>query len=138
MYGFSERSKQALATCTRELQDIMRIVGRRFNIRIMEGYRDEERQEKLFRRGRTQVHYPKGKHNKQPSEAVDFVPGRMEGGEFVLDWIDREQFTVVAGYAMGVASGMGLKLRWGGNWKGDGYLKNNLFDDLGHLELEGI
>lgn len=137
MYEYSDRSKQALATCTRELQDIMRSVGHRFNIMILEGHRDEERQEKLFQLGKSQLHFPESKHNKQPSDAVDFAPGHMEGGKFVIDWTDREQFTVVAGYALGIASERGLKLLWGGNWSGDGYLSKNRFDDLGHLELEG-
>lgn len=135
MYEFSERSMKALASCDRRLQDVMREVAKRFNIVILEGYRDEERQEELYCKGASNLHFPHSKHNRQPSLALDFVPMCLQDGTAAIIWTDREQFTAVACYALGIAKGMGHKLRWGGDWDCDGYLQNNRFDDLGHLEL---
>jgi peptidoglycan L-alanyl-D-glutamate endopeptidase CwlK len=36
---------------------------------------------------------------------------------------------------LGVASQMGLKIRWGGDWDMDTQTKDNKFDDLVHFEL---
>jgi peptidoglycan L-alanyl-D-glutamate endopeptidase CwlK len=36
---------------------------------------------------------------------------------------------------LGIASGLGIKLRWGGNWNGDFNLKDNKFQDIGHFEV---
>lgn len=36
---------------------------------------------------------------------------------------------------MGVATMMGVKIRWGGDWDLDTDLKDNTFDDLPHFEL---
>ena len=33
------------------------------------------------------------------------------------------------------ALGMGIKLRWGGDWDGDWQTRDNTFDDLPHFEL---
>jgi hypothetical protein len=34
-----------------------------------------------------------------------------------------------------MASSMGIKIRWGGDWNGDWKVKDNHFDDLPHFEL---
>ena len=36
---------------------------------------------------------------------------------------------------MGVASQMGIKIRWGGDWDRDTDLSDNRFNDLPHFEL---
>jgi len=36
---------------------------------------------------------------------------------------------------MGVASQMGIKIRWGGDWDSDGSVCDNKFNDLVHFEL---
>ena len=63
-------------------------------------------------------------------KAVDVAP-------YPIDWNDRERFTYFAGYVMGIAAKMGIKLRWGGDWDRDHNLKENSFDDLPHFEIYG-
>ena len=97
---------------------------------IIEGYRNEERQNELFDAGKSKLRYPDGKHNCMPSLAVDAIP-------YPVDWEDRERMTLFAGIVLGVASQFGIAIRWGGDWNGDGQVKDNKFDDLVHFELVG-
>ena len=41
----------------------------------------------------------------------------------------------MAGFVMGIANTVGIKLRWGGDWDKDTELKDNKFNDLGHFEI---
>lgn len=41
----------------------------------------------------------------------------------------------MAGVILTVAQKLKIKLRWGGDWDGDGDRLNNSFDDLAHFEL---
>jgi len=95
---------------------------------VLEGHRSEERQNKLFKEGKTKVTYPKGRHNASPSLAVDVAP-------YPIDWSDRERFTLFAGYVLGVANRMGITLRWGGDWNMNWEVSDNRFDDFPHFEI---
>ena len=99
-----------------------------FDCTIICGYRTKEQQEEAYQSGNSQVHYPHGHHNKKPSYAVDAAP-------YPIDWNDRDRFHLFAGYVLGIASQMGTKIRWGGDWDSDKELKDNKFDDLVHFEL---
>jgi len=54
---------------------------------------------------------------------------------YPIQWKDRERFHYMGGIVRGVASQMGVKVRWGGDWDSDGEIKDNNFDDLVHIEL---
>ena len=95
---------------------------------VLEGHRDEERQNKLFDEGKTKVKYPNGRHNAKPSRAVDVVP-------YPVDWKDRERFHLFAGFVLGIARSMNIKLRWGGDWNMNFEVDDNKFDDFPHFEL---
>jgi peptidoglycan L-alanyl-D-glutamate endopeptidase CwlK len=41
----------------------------------------------------------------------------------------------MAGVILTCAKQLGVKLRWGGDWDGDGNRLNNKFNDLAHFEL---
>ena len=103
-------------------------VVKKFDCTIIEGHRNKDRQNKLFKEGKSKLKYPKGKHNAIPSKAVDVAP-------YPIDWNDRERFTYFAGYVLGIAYEMGLKIRWGGDWDMDTQVKDNNFDDLPHFEI---
>jgi len=63
-----------------------------------------------------------------PSLAVNAAP-------YPIDWENRERATLFAGYVLGVADEMGIKLRWGGDWNMNFETADNNFDDLWHFEL---
>lgn len=117
-----------LGECDPRLQKVFMRVVKRFDNTIITGHRDKEEQEFAFQQGHSKVRYPNGKHNKKPSMAVDAAP-------YPIDWTDRERITLFAGYVIGVAEGMGIDLRWGGDWNRDTEVKDNKFDDLIHFEI---
>ena len=129
MPKFSRKSLSKLETCDKRLQDLFLRVVKKFDCTILEGHRGKDRQNKLFNEGKSKLKYPKGKHNSLPSKAVDVAP-------YPIDWNDRERFTYFAGYVVGIAYQMGLKIRWGGDWDMDTQVKDNNFDDLPHFEIK--
>lgn len=98
-----------------------------FDCTILVGHRPEEEQNTAFNDGKSQLQWPDGEHNSLPSKAVDAAP-------YPVDWLDRERFTLFAGYVKGVAFMMGIKIRWGGDWDSDTQVNDNKFDDLVHFE----
>lgn len=128
MAKFGKRSKKNLSTCHEDLQKVFNEVIKYVDCSVLEGHRSEERQEQLFSEGKTKVHYPKGRHNSKPSRAVDVVP-------YPIDWNDRERFHLFSGFVIGLARGMGITLRWGGDWNMNFEVDDNKFDDFPHFEL---
>jgi len=129
MAKFGKTSKKRLETCDERLQSLFNEVVKVFDCSILVGHRGEEDQNKAYKEGNSQVKWPKGKHNKKPSSAVDVAP-------YPIDWEDRERFSYFAGFVKGVAYRLNIPLRWGGDWDGDTELSDNNFDDLVHFELK--
>ena len=129
MPKFGRKSKENLNTCDSRLQKIFNEVIKHVDCSVLEGHREKDRQNKLFKEGKTKVKYPDGRHNRQPSSAVDVTP-------YPVDWKDRERQTLFAGFVIGVASQMGINLRWGGDWDQDFQVVDNRFDDFPHFELK--
>ncbi len=128
MPGFSEKSIAKLASCDPRLQRVFYEVVRNFDCTILEGHRDQERQNRMVDEGKSQVRWPDGRHNTVPSMAVDVTP-------YPVVWDDRERQTLFAGYVLATAKAMGLDLRWGGDWSMDFEVRDNQFDDLVHFEI---
>ena len=128
MPEFGRKSREKLATCDKKLQDVFNEVIKEVDCSILEGHRDERRQDKLYEEKKTKVRYPMGRHNSKPSRAVDVVP-------YPVDWKDRERFHLFAGFVIGVAHRMGITLRWGGDWNMNFKVSDNNFDDFPHFEL---
>ncbi len=132
MPEFSARSRRNLETCHPDLQELFNRVVEDFDCTITEGHRDEATQNFYFdaKPQVTKVKWPDSKHNKIPSMAVDVVP-------YPVDYKDRDRFHLFAGFVLGIASILGIRLRWGGDWNGDTEVADNTFDDLPHYELVG-
>tara|TARA_R100000655_G_scaffold39518_1_gene74795 strand:- start:30054 stop:30446 length:393 start_codon:yes stop_codon:yes gene_type:complete len=128
MFKFGKTSKKNLATCHEDLQKVFNEVIKYVDCSVLEGHRDEWRQNKLFDEGKTKVKFPMGRHNSSPSRAVDVTP-------YPVDWSDRERQTLFAGFVIGIARGMGINLRWGGDWDQDFEVQDNRFDDFPHFEI---
>ena len=128
MPKIGKRSQERLNTCDEDLIALFKEVVKYFDCSVLEGHRGEEKQNKYFNEGKSKLKYPKGRHNKKPSNAVDVVP-------YPVDWEDRERMTYFAGFVKGVAYKMGIPIRWGGDWNNNNDLKDNNFDDLPHFEL---
>ena len=128
MPKFGNRSKERLATCDEKLQKVFNEVIKYIDCSVLEGHRGEERQNRLYDEGKTKLRYPSGRHNNDPSTAVDVTP-------YPVDWADRERQTLFAGFVLGIARSMGIKLRWGGDWNMDFKVQDNRFDDFPHFEI---
>ena len=128
MPRYSNKSKERLASCYERLQDVFNEVIKYVDCSILEGHRSKERQNKLYDENRTKVKYPNGRHNSSPSKAVDVTP-------YPVDWEDRERQTLFAGFVLGLARNMGIRLRWGGDWDMDFQVMDNRFDDFPHFEV---
>ena len=128
MPRFGKSSRERLATCDEKLQDVFNEVIKHVDCSVLEGHRDERKQDKYFEEGKTKVRYPMGRHNSKPSRAVDVVP-------YPVDWEDRERFHLFAGFVLGMARRMGISLRWGGDWNMNFEVDDNKFDDFPHFEL---
>ena len=129
MPRFGKRSKQRLSTCDERLQEVFNEVIKYVDCSVLEGHRGKERQNQLYKEGKTKVIYPKGRQNASPSLAVDVAP-------YPIDWNDRERFTLFAGFVIGMANRMGYTLRWGGDWNMNFEVNDNKFDDFPHFEIK--
>jgi peptidoglycan L-alanyl-D-glutamate endopeptidase CwlK len=129
MPKFGKKSKERLETAHPSLQEIFNEVIKTIDCSVLEAYRDEATQNKYYNEGKSKVKYPHGRHNQNPSLAVDVTP-------YPVDWEDRERQTLFAGYVLGVASQMGYNVRWGGDWNQDFSVADNRFDDFPHFELK--
>lgn len=131
----SKTSKERLATCESDLQNLVTLALKRcpVDFGVAEGHRSIERQQKLFAEGKSKIDgvTRKGKHNEYPSQAVDLYA-----------WVDGKanwsihHLSVIAGVMYSCADELGIKIRWGLNWDGDGVIKDDQrFQDAPHFEL---
>lgn len=128
MPTFSDRSKGILSTVHPDLQAVMLEVVKHFDIAIVCGHRGQADQDAAVKAGRSKTPWPTSKHNGLPSLAVDIAP-------YKIDWADKERFTYLAGYVLGVAAMLGIQVRWGGDWDSDTQVRDESFRDIGHFEL---
>ena len=128
MPRFGRTSKNRLASSHEDLQDLFNEVIKHVDCSVLEGHRGQERQDKLYDEGKTKVKYPNGRHNANPSNALDVVP-------YPIDWDDRERFHLFAGFVLGIAQSMEINIRWGGDWNKNFEVDDNNFDDFPHFEL---
>lgn len=131
---FSKESIEKLETCRPDLQLLFIEVIKHWDCKIICGHRNKEEQDWAFLNGTSQKQFPYSAHNQLPSKAVDAVP-------YPVNWETKNPKDLVrwyafAGFVLGVASQMGIKLQWGGDWDNDKDFKDQNFDDLPHFELE--
>jgi len=131
MPKFGKRSKQRLQGVDSKLVNVLNEVCKYFDITVIEGIRSQERQNELVAEGKSKTKF--GKHVQ--GKAVDIAP-------YPIDWNARDDFHYLGGFLLGVASQMGINVRWGGDWSDSSLSQNrrttkdNNFDDLVHFELK--
>ncbi len=128
---FGRTSRKRLETCRSNLQDLFNQVIREFDCTVIEGHRLKEKQNQYYDEGRSKVQYPDGKHNSDPSDGIDVAPF-INGS---ISW-NRIHCLHFAGFVLGIAFVMGIKIRWGGDWDMDHEaVTDQEFQDLVHFEL---
>ena len=128
MAKFGKSSKKRLATCDERLQKVFNEVIKYVDCSVLCGYRNKEDQNKAYIGGNSNAKYPKGRHNKKPSLAVDVM-------RYPIDWEDYERMTLFAGFVLGIAKSMDIKLIWGNDWDGDFDTRDTNLKDYPHFEL---
>ncbi len=128
MPDFGQRSKEVLATVHPDLVKVCYAVIRHYDFSCLEGHRSNERQDELFRQGKSKLRGGQSKHNQSPSIAIDIAP-------YPIDWENTKRFYLLAGMMFQAADELGIKLRWGGDWDGDWEHTDQSFHDLPHFEL---
>jgi len=128
MPRFGKKSRGQLKTCHVKLQEVFNEVIKTVDCSVLEGHRDKDKQNALYKEGKTKLKYPHSNHNDYPCNAADVVP-------YPIDWNDSRRFHLFAGFVLGTALQMGIKLRWGGDWNMNWDIKDNNFDDFPHFEL---
>ena len=128
MPKFGSRSNSRLSTCDEDLQELFKEVVKIFDCTVLCGHRGEKEQNEAYDRGNSKVRFPDGRHNAQPSNAVDVTP-------YAVDCEDLDRMNYFAGIVKGIAYIKGIPIRWGGDWNDNTDLKDNSFDDLPHFEL---
>lgn len=133
---FSKSSYDKLLTCDNSLQLVFNKVIMKTDCTVLEGERSFADQQNYYRTGRSKLDpsnpilLKKCMHLKSPSQAIDVLP-------YPIDWNDKERISLFAGFVLGIASNLNIKIRWGGNWDSDlTVLKStaNFFDGP-HFEL---
>ena len=132
MNAFGGSSRAQLATCDARLQRIAHKVLRIKDHSIIKGHRPQNEQDNAFASGASKLLWPKGKHNKLPSLALDARTYPVPPTEKEL----REDQLYLLGLYKGIASEMGIPLRTGADWDRDGEIADNGFDDFFHAEID--
>ena len=109
-------------------------VIRHIDCAILFGHRDEATQNQAVADGKSQLIWPHGKHNQLPSLAIDAAPWYDD--EPHVRWYDTKMFYYFAGIVLGIASQLGIDIRWGGDWDSDQDFNDQNFNDLVHFELK--
>jgi len=133
MPKFSEQSLSKLETCDYRLIQLFKEVIKRYDCAIVCGHRGEQDQNDAYDKGHSKLKFPKSKHNKFPSRAIDaapYIPGKG------IVWKANQCYTF-AGFVMGMAASMGIPIRWGGDWDMDTDVNDQNFNDLVHFEING-
>lgn len=87
---------------------------------VLVGHRTKEEQDAAVAKGFSKVKFPNSKHNSLPSKAVDICP-------HPVNWNDKQAFIDLSLTVKEEAAKMGLKIKWGGDFK--------TFFDGPHYEL---
>lgn len=128
------RSEKNLVGVDESLAKVVRAVAEVHNILVIEGVRTKERQADLYSQGRTKpgkivTWTLQSKHI--DGKAVDVV--MLKNG--TIDWNDSKAFEDLGRIMLDTAKQLGVKLRWGYDWDGDGVLKEKGETDGPHFEL---
>lgn len=129
MSRFSQKSLAELATCHPKLQKVFNEVIKHFKCTVLCGYRGKVAQNTAYKEGTSKLRYPQSPHNKKPSLGVDVAP-------HPLNWKEINRFYYFGGFVRGIASQMGIPIRWGGDWNSDTQIQDQKFNDLVHFETK--
>ena len=136
MPGWSKSSQAKLDTCDPRIIEILDIVVKHHDCKVLWGHRTEQQQNDLYDQIPRVTHkkWPDSKHNSLPSIAVDVAPWPIPH-KWGKDWIHRVKFYELKAAIFLTAAQLGYTIRWGGDWDMDKDYTDNTFNDLVHFEV---
>jgi len=129
MAKFGKRSMMQLSTIDPRLQVILGNAIRRMDFSVLCGHRGEKEQNDAYNRGVSKLRFPRSKHNRSPSAAVDVAP-------YPIDWSDLDRFRKLKAIIFDEAAKIGVDLIWGADWDGDGDEMDHSLRDYPHFEIQ--
>jgi hypothetical protein len=153
MPSFGTGSKKKLSTCDKLIRVVCIEAIKHVDFTILTGHRNKETQNALYPKY-TQLKWPKGKHNKFPSMAIDIAPyinpygiisgspnqiakiadlrnvSKAQANAFVI-----KSYARLIGHIEAIAAMKGIPIKVGMDWDGDYDMLDQTFNDLGHWEL---
>lgn len=127
-YKKGKRTIQKLNNADDKLTQLVDEVLKHIDIGVYESYRSFERQNKLFKKGLSQIDgiSQKGKHNYYPSLAIDCYPYEKNHNSF--DGSDKSELMFYRMYWHFYRASLKLNIpiQWGGLWS---------FKDFPHIQL---
>lgn len=151
---YSATSKEKLSKANHSLQVIFKRLLPYIDHGIIETTRSDEQQLEYYRKGLSFISSG-GKHNTNPSKAVDFyiyypffkiyltmdekVINKICSAtdctpEEAREWV-RSQYSMAYALLSVFAKEEQIKIRWGGKWNRHGIIDQD-FDDIFHIELD--
>lgn len=138
-YTFGKSSLTALQGVHPLLVAVVAVALKKSTVdfKVLEGVRTKERQAELYAQGRTKTGNivtwtMNSRHFIDKStgygHAVDLLPDPY-------DWKDLSNFDAVAKAMFAAADELGVKIRWGRDWDGDGIVGEKGETDSPHFEL---
>lgn len=128
-------SEHHLSSCTPPIQQLIREAIRRaprwLDFAVMCGHRNQLDQSAAVAKGASKKRWPDSKHNCLPSRAVDVRPASPFTTK---DWNDRLRFARLIGFIECVAIDLGIPIRVGMDFSGDGRSLDETFIDMPHIE----
>lgn len=162
MLSFGKGSRKNLEGCHIDLRTVCQLALSKgiIDFSIICGFRGQEEQDSLFKKGLSTVKYPESKHNVSPSRAVDVYPwhpvyksitghptqlrliAKKEYGDYspevgvaLAEGFVQMQYGILLGVIQSSAKELGVKIRLGMDWDGDRNHFDHTFIDLPHVEL---
>lgn len=102
---------------------------------ILCGHRDRDAQIAAYAAKTSKVTWPNSKHNQYPSHAIDVAPWDVQDPNGPINWDNLDAFRILGRTFVQVGSIIGIPVRWGGDWDGDGDEDDQRFNDYPHIEL---
>ena len=141
-YPYSKRSLKKLLNIDANLVDLLFEAANFLDLKIVQGYRSPEEQNKLYKQGKsTKDGYIKlSKH--QSGKAVDVMPLPTGINIYLTDFENSLRWAYFTGFMQGLASAHNITLRTGWKWRANPQktitrdLKDNTFLDSNHLEIK--
>jgi len=130
MSSYGTSSKERLATCSQNIQAVMYGVIECLpwtdpvsgitidDCTIIEGHRNEFRQNYLYDTKKSKARYPDSRHNKLPSDAVDAAPYHATAPH--IHWNDKEEFIAFGRLVKQVSEALEINIRSGTDWNQNG------------------